>query len=282
MNLTKRKLVLAGKNRVAIETLDALVSSSLFEISICPVEGDEGIDTWQPSLRKAAKSYGLPVVSLEECYLKKNLIFLSVEFDRIIKTKNFINTVLLNIHFSLLPAYKGCFTSIWPILNGESKSGVTLHLIDEGIDTGDILDQAEITITPEMTARDLYEKYMDSGRDLITRNLQRIYKDQFEHRRPQPAAESTYFSRKSLLEIGNQIKTRATARQIQNQTRALFFPEYQIAMLDEYRVAQCEITSTRSTEPAGRVLSEDGSSIRMATIDFDVILKLWLPGMEGR
>lgn len=187
----------------------------------------------------------------------------------------------MNIHFSLLPAYKGCYTSIWPILNGETKSGVTLHLIDDGIDTGDILDQAEVTITPEMTARDLYEKYMDSGRDLITRNLQRIYKDQFEHRRSQSAAESTYYSRKSLLEIGNQLKTRATARQIQNQTRALFFTEYQTAMLAEYCIAQFEITSIRSTEPPGCVHSKDDFTIIMATIDFDVILKLWSPRMEG-
>ena len=55
--------------------------------------------------------------------------------------KNFLNARLYNIHFSYLPAYKGMFTSALPIKNGEVDSGVTLHKIESGIDTGDIIDQ---------------------------------------------------------------------------------------------------------------------------------------------
>ena len=57
----------------------------------------------------------------------------------IIKTKNFKSNKLFNLHFSLLPSYKGMHTSAFPILNGEKYSGVTIHKIDNGIDTGDII-----------------------------------------------------------------------------------------------------------------------------------------------
>src|SRR6266851_1055109 len=59
---------------------------------------------------------------------------------------------IINVHGSLLPKYRGAAPIQWAIANGETVTGVTTMRIDEGLDTGDILLQKEIAITPEETA----------------------------------------------------------------------------------------------------------------------------------
>jgi methionyl-tRNA formyltransferase len=63
-----------------------------------------------------------------------------------------------NLHPSLLPYYKGCFSSVWAILNGESITGITIHNMVAHVDAGDILFQKEIPIAENETAYSLYHK----------------------------------------------------------------------------------------------------------------------------
>jgi len=65
----------------------------------------------------------------------------------------------LNIHGSLLPKYRGRTPHVWAIINGETKVGVTVHKIDTGVDTGDILLQKEIELDEENTGSDVLSKY---------------------------------------------------------------------------------------------------------------------------
>jgi methionyl-tRNA formyltransferase len=61
----------------------------------------------------------------------------------------------LNLHPSLLPFYRGMAPQHWPIINGERKTGITVHFIDEGVDTGNIVLQKEILIDDSMYVSDL-------------------------------------------------------------------------------------------------------------------------------
>ena len=108
------------------------------------------------SLLKKANEIGIETKTLEDIYSIENLIFLSLEFDRIVNPNKFKSNKLFNIHFSLLPKYKGMFTSIIPILNNEKTTGVTFHKIDKGIDTGEIIAQKEFEIALFDNARDIY------------------------------------------------------------------------------------------------------------------------------
>lgn len=267
-----QRLCLAGKNRIAVEALAALNDAGLFDICVCPVQNDDGQDAWQPSLRKAANDRGITTVCLDEIYQEPGIVFLSVEFDKIIRTNRFSDALLLNLHFSLLPAYKGCFTSIWPLYFGEKQTGVTLHCIDDGIDTGDILDQRVIEIPNAMTARELYECYQDTGLALLKSNIQNIRSLDWPHKCKQPASGSTYYARDSLAKIGCAINMRATAEQIKNQVRSLFFPEYQTALWNGQKIARCEVTAHRSFKASGTVLMETNDTVQLATIDYDVVL----------
>ncbi len=64
----------------------------------------------------------------------------------------------INYHPSLLPKYRGGSAINWAIINGESETGVTIHFIDEGVDTGPILLQEKVEITPDDTVKSVYFK----------------------------------------------------------------------------------------------------------------------------
>lgn len=77
----------------------------------------------------------------------------------------------LNIHPSLLPKYRGRYSTAHALFNGETQTGVTLHWMDEGIDTGPIISQSTIGIDPDDTAKSLYNKFEVAGESLFLKFL---------------------------------------------------------------------------------------------------------------
>jgi methionyl-tRNA formyltransferase len=73
----------------------------------------------------------------------------------------------VNIHASLLPKYRGAAPVNWAIINGEEKTGVTIMLMDEGMDTGPLLLQEEVKIAPDDTTGSLLEKLSEIGADIL-------------------------------------------------------------------------------------------------------------------
>lgn len=78
----------------------------------------------------------------------------------------------VNIHASLLPAYRGAAPVNWAIMNGEEESGVTTFFIERGLDTGDILMLKSLPIGPEETAAELEERLASLGADVILKTLE--------------------------------------------------------------------------------------------------------------
>jgi methionyl-tRNA formyltransferase len=81
---------------------------------------------------------------------------------------------IVNLHSSLLPAYRGAAPINWAIANGETRTGVTTMLIDAGLDTGDILLAEETPIGPEETSVELSERLASMGADLLVETLRRL------------------------------------------------------------------------------------------------------------
>jgi len=69
----------------------------------------------------------------------------------------------LNVHFSLLPKYRGAAPIQWALINGETETGVTLFWLDEGMDTGPILLQKKVPILPEDNADSLRNNLVEIG-----------------------------------------------------------------------------------------------------------------------
>ncbi len=78
----------------------------------------------------------------------------------------------INVHSSLLPRYRGAAPINWAVINGDRISGVSTMQLDEGVDTGDILMQAETAIAPDETAGELHDRLAVMGAELLVKTLE--------------------------------------------------------------------------------------------------------------
>ena len=123
----------------------------------------------------------------------------------------------INVHTSLLPAYRGAAPIQWVLLNGEKETGVTIMQMDEGIDTGPILMQKRMPIPENMDYGSLVATLAEQGAELLLNTLP-LWAD--GHLRPmdQPAAGITYAP--LLQRRHERIDWTCPAEAIRNQIRA--------------------------------------------------------------
>lgn len=97
----------------------------------------------------------------------------------------------INIHASLLPKYRGAAPIQWSIIDGEEKTGVTIQQMNEGIDTGDILQVAEVPIEAKETGGSLFDKLAQTGAKLVIETMKHIEAGQI-HPVKQDDSQSNY------------------------------------------------------------------------------------------
>jgi methionyl-tRNA formyltransferase len=266
------RVCIAGKNEIAVSVLRyALQELRGVEIVGLSNPSDGGVNGWQPSFRRACAEADVPLASIAELQVAENLLLLSFEYERLLDVEKFRSDRLYNLHFSLLPKYKGAYTAIWPILNGETETGVTLHRIDKGIDTGNIVAQSTFAIGANDTSRDLYFSYMRHGAQLAEAWLPALLAENVGGR-PQDALHASFYSRKSIDFGRLQIDFKACAQQVHNQVRAFCFREYQLPVVEGSRIERSQILRARSVSRPGDIVEQGERSLRVATVDFDVLL----------
>lgn len=282
-----QSICVAGKNQIAIDGLQYIIDNHpCLELFFIPNKNDSGADSWQPSFKKYALGKGVKQVSLEDVYDIDGLVFLSLEFDRIIKPEKFRSGSLFNIHFSRLPKYKGMYTSALPLLNGEQCSGVTLHEIDAGIDTGNIIGQIEIYIDSKDTARDLYFKYLSNSSRLLKNYIELLLSGEYLSF-PQVPQGASYYSKSSIDYSQISIDLNKCAFEIANQFRAFTFREYQMPSFRTWQIIGTEILADKSISRPGVLLFEDDAGFVVSSIDYDIRLKkdyypaLWSASESG-
>ncbi|MCX6184837.1 MAG: methionyl-tRNA formyltransferase, partial [Flavobacterium sp.] len=125
-------------------------------------------------------------------------VLLSVNYLFIIESDLIRHPKILsfNIHGSLLPKYRGRTPHVWAIINNELKTGITAHLIDEGCDTGDIIEQVEIPILPNDTGADLLDKFNKLYIILVQNVLYKISTNEVV-RKKQDDKLATYFGKRT-------------------------------------------------------------------------------------
>ena len=120
----------------------------------------------------------------------------------------------INIHPSLLPKYRGPIPTAWAIENGETHFGITIHYMDERIDTGDILIQKKYPILKNETGYELYTRAMKLGANLLIENFKKIINNKLE---PVPQKGiSSYYGKKDGKYT---IDWKNTAENINNKIR---------------------------------------------------------------
>ena len=270
------RFCIAGKNDIAVSALEYLLEVKqvpLNKLCIICNKTETGQNGWQRSLRFYAAQKGVKEESLEMQYNKQDLVFLSLEFDRIIKPACFKSQRLYNIHFSKLPQYKGMYTSALPILNGEEESGVTFHKIDWGIDTGDIIFQKTFKLDKNETARTLYFKYISVGTEIIKKVIDYLCAGfSLPSAIGQNPSDATYYSKKAIDYDNLEIDLNKTAQEIDAQIRAVHFREYQLPIVYQKKINSTHITDCRSFRKPGTILWEDESRMVLASIDYNIVL----------
>ncbi len=230
-------ICIAGKNKCAIEALSFVKKKyNKFNILALPNKSDNNKDGWQKSFKKFAKKKKIKITNLNELYSIKDLILFSLEFEEILDIKKFKSNKLFNFHFSLLPKYRGCHTNFYQIFLGEKKSGVTLHKIEKGIDTGKIIDFISYSIPINLTAHENYLKLLNKSVVLFKRNLKKILNNKYKSKK-QNLNNGSYFSRKSvnykklkiIKEIDNKLKTH-------NKIRSLIFKPFQLPIYNGRKI----------------------------------------------
>lgn len=270
--MASKTICIAGKNNIAINIAQYVLDNFAdYKIVSIINQNDNGKNHFQLSYKLFCENNNIEIVQLKDIYPIENLIFLSLEFDKIVNPQLFKTRELFNIHFSLLPAYKGMYTSALPIINGENKSGVTLHKIDVGIDTGNIIAQTSFKIDFKMTGQELYNKYINYGTDLIKKILVQIIQKNYTET-PQPIQGASYYSKSTIDYQNLVIDLNKTAFEIYNQIRAFSFPAYQLPIILGNKIYHSRILNQKSKNKPSTVQLENDYEKVISTIDYDLCL----------
>lgn len=124
-------------------------------------------------------------------------------------------------HDSLLPFYKGFSPTVWAIINGENKTGVTMFHLAKDVDAGDIIDQSPVSIGPDDNIKEVIEAVTNKYLVLLEKNLPLIINGQAP-RIPQDHPKSTFTCKR--IPEDNEICWTCSAAEIYNLIRAVTHP----------------------------------------------------------
>ncbi|MDH5765399.1 MAG: dTDP-4-amino-4,6-dideoxyglucose formyltransferase [Gammaproteobacteria bacterium] len=177
----------------------------------------------------------LDVKDLRFITLAKNKydLIVSIHCKQIFPADLVSSVTCINVHPGLNPYNRGWYPQVFSIINGK-PIGATIHLMDEEVDHGGIIDQLKVDIRLSDTSLDVYEKVVEAEKLLIRKNLLRIIKGEFSVAAPE--SEGNYNSIgdfKSLCKLN--INAKATLKDHIDLLRALTHGEFKNAyFLDEH------------------------------------------------
>jgi methionyl-tRNA formyltransferase len=173
------KLVYLGTPEMAVPPLEALVAAG-HEVVLVVTRPDARRarrSTPSPSpVKVAAETLGIEVTHDVDDVVtlgrpRNAELGVVVAFGRIIKPHVLDALPMVNLHFSLLPRWRGAAPVERALLAGDETTGVCLMQVDEGLDTGAVYARVEVPITPEVTAGELRAELVAAGTDLLVGEL---------------------------------------------------------------------------------------------------------------
>lgn len=168
----------------------------------------------------------------------------------------------LNLHDSLLPKFTGFSPVLWALISGESEVGLTVHRMDDGLDTGDILTQHSLPIGPTDTGTELVMRAMDLIPDALAEALSALESGSAVWR-PQEKAERTYCHKRS--ERDSLIDWSWPAEDLARFVRALSDPyprAFTFYRGERIEVLEAHASEARYVGTPGRVtVQEDGGAV---------------------
>lgn len=183
MNASPR-IVFMGTPSFAVASLKALLDAKMNVVGVVTAPdkpAGRGMQLQQSAVKQFALEHQLPIAQPEK--LKSPEFFAQIQAwqpdIQIVVAFRMLPELIwsfppmgtLNVHGSLLPKYRGAAPINWAIINGEKETGVTTFRLQHAIDTGDILLQERIPISPDMTAGELHDTMMEVGAQTLVKTL---------------------------------------------------------------------------------------------------------------
>lgn len=170
-----RRLAFLGTPALAVPPLQALAAAG-FEIALCVTNPDRRRGRRrapEPSpVKAAAVDLGIPVTHEVAEVVEAGVdLGVVVAFGRLIRPPVLEAVPMVNLHFSLLPRWRGAAPVERAILAGDRETGVDLMAVEEELDTGDVYDRARLAIGPDETADELRARLVAKGTELLVANL---------------------------------------------------------------------------------------------------------------
>ena len=255
------RIAFMGTPEFAVPSLKALVEAGH---EICGVftqpdkPKNRGMKLQMPPVKEYALSVGLPVFQParvrdgEALEILKGLepeLIAVAAYGKILPLEilELPRLGCINVHSSLLPKYRGAAPINWAILNGEDETGVTIMVMAEGMDTGDILAQRATPIPMEENAAQLFERLAQMGAELLVETVAQIGAGAVT---PVPQDESGSSHAPMLSRELSPMNWEKTARQLHDQVRGLYPWPAATAVVDGVR---CKILRTVLAGEAGKV-----------------------------
>lgn len=208
------KIIFMGTPDFAVGTLEALVKAG-HEIALVVSQPDRpkgrGHELVPTPVKAAALAHNLRIYQPDKIRRgEAEEILRDTEADVIVVAafgQLIPKTILemkrygcINVHGSLLPKYRGAAPIQWAVIDGEKESGITIMQMDEGLDTGDMLLKAAISLDPKETGGSLFDKLSALGASLCVEALEKLEAGELK---PEKQGESlTDYARMLTKEMG--------------------------------------------------------------------------------
>lgn len=182
--ITKINVGLFGNGPWALKAFKKLLVSE--DYSICFFV--QRFNMFESAINEIAQEKCIPVYNIQDINDQKNIdllllhkpdIFISMSYDQILKSKilNSTRFGFINCHAGLLPFYRGRNSLNWSLINGEKNFGITVHVIDEGIDTGPVIKQEMFPISKNSNYSDILEIAYEHCPEILMRALKKYISD---------------------------------------------------------------------------------------------------------
>jgi methionyl-tRNA formyltransferase len=188
-----KRVVFFGTPNLALPFLDALHKASNFDLVAVVTQPDKPVGRKQvltpTPVKVRAQELDLNVLELKNLKSKKANskltdlkadLFVVVAYGKIIPGSVLDLAPSINVHPSLLPKYRGPSPMQSAILNGDSLTGISIMLLDEGMDSGPVLAQEEIKLSDHETAVTLENKVCQIGPELLLNTIEGYLADQIK------------------------------------------------------------------------------------------------------
>ena len=230
--MTRARWAVFAYHTFGARALDALLARDERVVAVVTHPDDPAEGDWFESVAEIARVHGLPCLAPSSPNLPDVVrtlrelapdLILSVWYRRLLGPELLAlpPVAALNLHGSLLPAYRGRAPLNWVLVNGERRTGVTLHHMTLEADAGDVVAQQPIDIEPDDTAVTLYTRMVKVGVDLLLETYPAVLAGTAP-RIPQDQARATVVSRRRPED--GRVEWTWPATRIGNMIRAVAHP----------------------------------------------------------